>query len=179
MGRRLTPQQAADMIAIQQLAYQYSISADSKDPKTMVGLFAERAGGNGTLITRTELLKRFTHSFARNPQSILNVGNHLIEFDPDDGNRATGTVYARCECEFEGQWLIQQIVYFDEYLCEHDTWYFWSRRHLLFYGASLGESPLGLPAADAAELTRGKGSMPQVWESYRKFFEHFPDHPHY
>jgi SnoaL-like protein len=179
MGRRLTPQQAADVIAIQQLAYRYSISADAKDPQTMASLFAERADTSGKLITRADLRERFTRSFARNPQSILNVGNHLVEFDGDDANRASGTVYARCECEFEGEWLIQQIVYFDRYICEDDSWYFWSRRHLLFYGASLGQSPLGLPATDPAELTRGKGSMPQAWESYRKFFEQFPDHPHY
>ena len=32
---------------------------------------------------------------------------------------------------------------------------------------------------DAAELTDGKGSMPQLWPSYRKFWERFPDRPHY
>ncbi len=171
MGRRMTPQQAADMIAIQQLAFRYSISADSKDPQTLASLYAERPGGDGKMISRADLLERFTRSLRRSPQSILNVGNHLIEFDPSDPNRATGTVYARCECEFEGEWLIQQIVYLDEYVCENDFWYFWSRKHLLFYGAKLGESPLDLRPADAAELTRGKGSMPQAWESYRRFFE--------
>ncbi len=179
MGRRLTPQQAADMIAIQQLAFRYAISADSKDPQAMAGLYAERPGADGKVIRRVDLVERFTLSFSRGPQSILNVGNHLIELDASDPNRATGTVYARCECEFEGDWLIQQIVYLDEYVCKDDVWYFWSRKHLLFYGAKLGESPLGLPPSDSAELTRGKGSMPQAWESYRRFFERFPDHPHY
>ncbi len=179
MCRRMTPQRVADFIAIQQLAVRYAVSADSKDPTTMANLFAERPSANGSVVTRAELRERYTRSFSRGPQSILNVGNHLIEFDDSNPNRATGTVYARCECEFEGQWLIQQIVYFDEYFCEDDLWYFWSRKHLLFYGATLGESPVGLPASDAAELTRGKGSMPQAWDSYRRFFAQFPDQPHY
>jgi SnoaL-like protein len=177
MGRRMTPQQAADIIAIQQLAFRYSISADSKDPQTLASLYVERPGTDGRMITRADLIGRFTRSFRRSSRSILNVGTHLVELDPDDPNRATGTVYARCECEFEGEWLIQQIVYLDEYVCENDVWYFWSRKHLLFYGAKLGESPLGLQPADAAELTRGIGSMPQAWESYRRFFERLRQEP--
>ena len=170
---------AADIVEIQQLAYRYAIAADSKDPETMVGLFAEGADLAGRHMTREQLVERFSNSFSNSPQSILNVGNHLVECDPEDPDKATGTVYCRCEGEVDGEWLVQQIVYFDAYVREAGQWRFQSRRHLLFYGALLGQSPVGLPPSDAMELTDGKGSMPQIWPTYAKFWEKFPDKKHY
>jgi hypothetical protein len=170
---------AADVVEIQQLAYRYAIAADSKDPETMVSLFASDAALGGPPMSRAELVQRFSNSFAQSPQCILNVGNHLVETDPDDPDLAKGTVYCRCEAEWNGKWLVQQIVYFDTYIREEGAWRFRTRKHLLFYGAELGQSPLGLPASDAAELTDGKGSMPQAWPSYRAFWENYPDRPHY
>jgi hypothetical protein len=170
---------AADVVEIQQLAYRYAISADSKDPETMASLYAETAISNGFEMTRPQLVEKFARSFSGSPQSILNVGNHLVERDPDDPDRATGTVYCRCEAEVDGEWLVQQIVYMDSYVRENGAWRFANRKHLLFYGALLGQSPVGLPPSDAAELTDGKGSMPQIWPSYRQFWEGFPDRKHY
>ena len=170
---------AADVIEIQQLAYRYAISADSKDPETMATLYARGAVSNDFAMDHDQLVEKFARSFSSSPQTILNVGNHLIDMDPDDPDRASGTVYCRCEAEYNGEWLIQQIVYIDRYVREDGAWRFADRRHRLFYGAPLGKSPIGLPPSDAAELTDGKGSMPQLWPSYRKFWERFPDRPHY
>jgi len=179
MSRRLTAEQVGDVLAIQQLAFRYAISADSKDPEAMAALFVERPGADGAVVTRAQLVERFSNSFSRGAWSILSVSNHLVEFDASDRNRATGTVYCRCECEFQDEWLIQQIVYLDEYVCQNDYWRFWKRKHLLFYGAPLGKSPIGLPPSDAAELTDGKGSMPQAWQSYQKFWGKFPGRKHF
>lgn len=170
---------AADVVEIQQLAYRYAIAADSKDPEAMISLFAAGADLAGRQMTHEQLVERFSNSFSKSPQSILNVGNHLVETDANDPDRATGTVYCRCEGEVDGAWLIQQIVYFDAYVRENGAWRFQSRRHLLFYGARLGESPVGLPPSDAMELTDGKGSMPQIWPSYARFWEKYPDRKHY
>jgi hypothetical protein len=169
----------ADVVEIQQLAYRYAIAADSKDPEMMVSLFADGAALGGHAMTRAELIERFANSFSQSPQGILNVGNHLVEADPDDLDRATGTVYCRCEAEWNGTWLVQQIVYFDSYVRENGAWRFSKRKHLLFYGTELGRNPIGLPASDAAELTDGKGSMPQAWPSYRAFWTRYPDRKHY
>lgn len=170
---------AADVVEIQQLAYRYAIYADSKDVKGMASLFAERTGSNGKPGTRKSLMARFAGSFSRSPQSILSVGNHLVEMDPNDIDRAEGTVYCRAEVEMGETWLIQQIVYFDKYVREHDKWLFWSRKHLLFYGADMHQKPIGLPPSDAAELTDGKGSMPQAWPSYREFWTKHRNRKHY
>jgi hypothetical protein len=179
MDRNRRLEWAADVVEIQQLAYHYAIAADSKDPERMASLFAENCVSNGVEMTRAEVAEKFGRSFSGSPLSILNVGNHLVEMDPDDPDRAKGTVYCRCEAEWKGEWLIQQIVYLDTYVRENGAWRFKDRRHLLFYGAPLGQSPIGLPPSDAAELTDGKGSMPQIWPSYRRFWEKFPDSKHY
>ena len=125
-ARRL--EQAADIIEIQQLAFAYAISADSKDPEQMASLFAERTGEDGQTMTRQMLAERYRSSFVRGPWSILSVSNHLIEISGDDPDRATGTVYCRCECEFNDRWLTQQIVYLDQYLREDSVWRFFTRK---------------------------------------------------
>lgn len=179
MERNSRLEWAADVVEIQQLAYRYAISADSKNPEMMASLFAENCISNDVAMTRDQVREKFAVSFSASPQAILNVGNHLVEIDLDDPDRATGTVYCRCEAEWKGEWLIQQIVYLDSYVREDGAWRFKERRHRLFYGAPLGKSPIGLPPSDAAELTDGKGSMPQLWPSYGKFWERFPDRKHY
>jgi hypothetical protein len=170
---------AADVVEIQQLAFRYAIAADSKDPEAMAALFLVPAELGDVTLTREQLVERFTNSFKASPMTILNVGTHLVETDPADADRAAGTVYCRCEAEWQGKWLIQQIVYLDEYAREQGKWLFAKRRHLLFYGAGLGQSPLDLRPSDPMELTDGKGSMPQRWPSYRRFFERFPDLKHF
>jgi len=179
MDRNRRLEWAADVIEIQQLAYRYAIAADSKDPETMASLFVEPTELGDVTLSRDELVERFTGSFKASRICILNVGNHLVDIDPENPDCATGTVYCRCEAEWQGKWLIQQIVYLDEYLRQGGKWLFAKRRHLLFYGAELGQSPMDLPPSDRMELTDGKGSMPQIWPSYRKFFEKFPDLKHF
>jgi len=179
VGQNKRLEWAADVVEIQQLAFRYAICADSKDPEGMASLFARDAKLGDVSLTRDELVERFANSFSQSPICILNVGNHLVETHPDDPDRAKGTVYCRCEAEWNGTWLIQQIVYLDEYVREDGKWLFWKRHHLLFYGAELGQSPIGLPPSDAAELTDGKGSMPQRWQTYQDFWKKFPDREHY
>jgi hypothetical protein len=170
---------AADIVEIQQLAYRYAICADSKDADGMAALYAQGATRDGQPISRDQLRARFACNFAKSPMGILNVGNHLIDIDPDDPDRATGTVYCRGEIEDGDRWLIQQIVYHDKYVRQDGRWRFQERKHLLFYGSDLRVPPIGLSPSDAAELTDGKGSMPQYWESYRNFWREFPDRKHY
>ncbi|MDG2001851.1 MAG: nuclear transport factor 2 family protein [Novosphingobium sp.] len=179
MDRNARLEWAADVIEIQQLAYRYSISADSKDPETMASLFIAHAELGDYTLDYDQRVERFANAFKSSPVCILNVGNHLIDIDPDNSDRATGTVYSRCEAEWNEKWLIQQIVYFDEYHRENGKWLFAKRRHLLFYGAELGQNPMDLPRSDAMELTDGKGSMPQIWPTYSKFFKRFPEAKHF
>jgi hypothetical protein len=172
-------EQAADIVEIQQLAYRYAIGADSKNPEMIAGCYADPSVRHGKTYTRAQLVEAFANSLGKSPMGILNVGTHLIELDPDDPDRATGTVYCRGEIEQGDVWLIQQICYHDIYTRIDGRWYFASRLHLLFYGSDLRVPPIGIAPSDAAELTDGKGSMPQYWDSYREFFKAHPDKKHY
>ncbi len=179
MSERERLEWAADVVEIQQLAFRYAIYGDMKDPDQMASLFTDRASLGAHSYTRSELVERFTNSFRGSPLCILNVGNHLVDIDTNDPDRAEGTVYCRCEAEWNGQWLIQQIVYLDKYAREDGKWLFAKRDHMLFYGAELGQSPIELHKSDKMELTDGRGSMPQLWPAYRRFFERFPEDKHY
>ncbi len=182
MSETMTAEEKADRALsyeeIRQLAYRYAISVDSRDIDTLADLYVDNARFGDRVLTRPEIHERFSTALVANPWTILNVGNHLIDFD--DADRAHGTVYARCEIERgPDTWLVQQIVYLDEYVRQDGTWLFGSREHLLFYGADLHQRPIGLPPAAVPEHTDGKGSMPQRWPTYRAFFDRFPGVRHY
>jgi hypothetical protein len=170
---------AADVVELQQLSYRYAISGDMKDPEGMAALFVEGAQLGKHSFSRAKLAERFADSFRTSPICILNVGNTLIDLDPADPDLATGTVYCRCEAEWEGKWLVQQICYLDQYVRDAGRWRFAQRDHMLFYGAELGQSPIELQKSDARELTDGRGSMPQLWPAYQRFWERYPDAKHY
>jgi protein-tyrosine phosphatase len=44
------------------------------------------------------------------------------------------------------------------------------RRHLLWYGAEVGESPVGLPPANWPEHHTGRGELPEEWPTWREFW---------
>lgn len=164
---------------IRQLAYRYAVSVDSRDMKTLAGLFAEGAVFGGQSMTTEEIEARFGNMLAESPLSILNVGNHLIDLDADDANKAKGTVYCRAEIEDGERWLVQQIVYLDTYVRQKGKWLFWERQHLLFYGADLLQRPIGLHPAGKPENQDGKGSMPQIWPTYGEYWKKYPGKNHY
>jgi hypothetical protein len=163
---------------IRQLAYRYSVSCDSRDIETLVGLWADGAHFGGVPFTKAEIADMFSNMLAAVPLMILNVGNHVIDFD--DADHAHGTVYARCEIEWDAHtWAVQQVVYLDQYVRQEGKWYFLTREHLLYYGSDLLQRPIGLPPTGVPENGLGKGSMPQPWPTYRAFFERHPDARHY
>jgi ketosteroid isomerase-like protein len=154
--------------AIRQLAYRYAIAVDARDVETVADLFVDDVKVAPDAAGRGAMRAFFEGAFAKNDgMTILNVGNHLIEFDEPD--RARGVVYCRAEIEAAQQWIVQAIVYRDRYERRDGTWYFRSRQHLLFYGADMLQRPIGLPPATQPEIGTGKGSMPEIWPTYREF----------
>jgi hypothetical protein len=100
--------------------------------------------------------------------SILFVGNHVIDFESDD--RATGIVYCRAEIQDGGRWIQQAIRYDDLYERTAEGWRFVRRRHLLFYGADLGDNPLHLGTADWPQHHTGRGTLPESLETWQAFW---------
>ena len=154
--------------AIRQLVSRYALATDSRDLDTLVGLFVDdvRVGDEHG---RDALEAFFDRSLREVGVTILQVGNHVIDFD--DADHARGIVYCHGEVQVDDRWVIQAIQYRDIYERRDGTWYFVRRKHLLWYGAEVGESPLGLPPANWPEHHTGTGDLPGQWDTWRGFWE--------
>ena len=84
---------------------------------------------------------------------------------------AKGAVYCKGEIQVEDRWVEQAILYKDRYARRDGHWYFVRRVHLLWYGTDFGQNPLGLPPANWPENHSGKGTLPESWESWKRFWE--------
>ncbi len=154
---------------IRQLACRYALSLDSRDLDALVALYVDdvRVGRQGH---GRDLLRRdFDSKMRAVGFTILNVGNHVIDLVDDD--HATGVVYCHGQIQEGERWIVQAIQYQDGYERRDGHWLFVRRRHLLWYGAELGENPLHLPPANWPESSTGRGTLPESWESWRRFWK--------
>lgn len=158
--------------AIHQLAYRYALATDSRDLDTLVGLFIDDVRVGRSDRGRAALQAFLDRSLREIGISILQVTNHVIDFD--DPDHAHGVVYCRGEIEVGAEWIIQAICYLDTYERRQSSWYFVRRRHLLWYGADLLQRPIGLPLANWPEHHAGKGTLPEAWDTWGSFWSDGP-----
>jgi ketosteroid isomerase-like protein len=162
-----------DSVEIQQLAQRYAVYVDARDLDRLVELFVPdvRVGREGR--GREALRADFDRQLRATGVSFLQVGNHVVDFEDDE--RATGVVYCRGEIQEGGpesaRWIIQLIQYHDRYERRDGRWLFVRRKHLLVYGAELGQSPLGLPPADWPRSQTGWGTVPASLPSWQRFWK--------
>jgi ketosteroid isomerase-like protein len=153
--------------AIRQLVARYALATDSRDLDGLVALFVDDVQVGADSHGRDALREFFDRSLRDVGVTILFVGNHVIDFD--DADHARGVVYCRGEIQVDDRWVIQAIQYRDTYERRDGTWFFARRKHLLWYGAELGQSPLGLPPANWPAHHTGKGELPEAWDTWRRF----------
>jgi ketosteroid isomerase-like protein len=144
--------------AIRQLVYRYAIAVDARDTEAIAAMFVEDVRVAPGVTGRAALQASYDEMLARQRASILNVGNHVIDFD--DADHARGIVYCRAELDEGDEWIVQQIVYHDRYERHDGRWLFRGRRHLLFYGGDMLTRPNTLPPAEQPEYGTGRGSAP-------------------
>ncbi len=158
--------------AIRQLAARYAVCLDARDLDGLVGLYPPGVRAAGGRTGRDALREDFDRSLRGVGITFLQVGNHVIDFRDD--HHATGIVYCRGEIQDGGResdrWIVQAIQYHDDYACVDGDWYFTRRRHLLVYGAELGENPLALEPAEWPARQTGMGSVPHDLETWRRFW---------
>ena len=154
---------------IRQLAYRYALAMDSRDLDALVALFIDDVQVGRNQFGRAALRSSFDAQLREVGITILFVGNHVIEFDDDD--HARGIVYCKGEIQDGDRWINQAIQYRDSYERRDQQWYFVRRVHLMWYGAELGQNPLGLPPANWPQHHTGKGTLPESWETWRRFWE--------
>jgi len=163
--------------SIRQLASRYALALDSRDLDALVGLFVDDVRVARDRSGREALRASFDRQLRGIGISILFVGNHVIDFDDDD--HARGVVYCKGEIQDGDRWVHQAIQYRDRYQRRDDAWYFVRRQHLLWYGTEHGPgdpaNPLALPPADWPKHHAGKGTIPESWESWQRFWGPEPE----
>ncbi len=155
--------------SIRQLAARYALAVDARDLDTLVGLFVEGVQVGATGRGRSALRDSFVVSLAAIGMTVLNIGTHVI--DLVDADHATGTVYCKGEIQDGSRWIHQAIAYEDRYQRVDGAWYFVRRHHRLFYGAEVGKNPLGLPPADWPAHHDGRGTVPEAWGTWQRFWD--------
>jgi ketosteroid isomerase-like protein len=153
---------------IRQLAARYAVATDARDLDALVALFVDDVQVGRWARGRDALKAFFDHSLRGVGITILNIGTHVIDLVDDD--HATGIVYCRGEIQEGGRWIVQAIQYRDDYERRGGHWYFVRRKHLLWYGRDVGQSPLGLPPANWPDNSTGTGELPQIWPTWRAFW---------
>lgn len=153
---------------IRQLAFRYALAIDSRDLDSLVGLFVDDVRVGREERGREALRRSFDVQLRDVGITILFVSNHVI--DLDDESHARGIVYCKGEIQHGERWLHQAIQYRDTYERRDERWHFVRRQHLLWYGAELGQNPLHLPPANWPEHHTGKGTLPESWETWQRFW---------
>ena len=152
---------------IRQLVARYALAVDTRDLDALVELFVTdvEVGRMGT--GRAALKESFRQGFEPLGFTILSVSTHVI--DLIDADHATGEVYCTGEIDRDGVLLRQAILYRDAYRRESGAWRFVRRTHLLWYSAPLGVDPRHLPPANWPTGHVGRGTVPEVFATYRAF----------
>ena len=128
--------------AIRQLAARYSLSLDMRDLDAHVNLFAPDIRVSREKTGRAHL-KRWLDDTLRLQftGTSHHIGNHIIEFD--DADHAHGVVYSKNEHETGPEWVIMQMLYWDNYERVEGTWYFRRRLPCYWYATDLNKPPIG------------------------------------
>ena len=152
---------------IRQLASRYALATDSRDLDALVALFVADVQV-GDAFGRDALRASFAAQLREVGVTILFVGNHVIDLDDDD--HARGVVYCMGEVQDGDRWIRQAIQYRDRYERRNGEWLFVRRIHLLWYGVEAPENPLAQPPANWPEHHTGRGTLPESWETWQRFW---------
>jgi hypothetical protein len=128
--------------AIRQLAARYSLSLDMRDLDAHVNLFAPDIRVSREKTGRANL-KRWLDDTLRLQftGTSHHIGNHIIEFD--DAHNAHGVVYSKNEHETGPEWVIMQMLYWDNYQRIDGRWCFRRRLPCYWYATDLNKPPIG------------------------------------
>ena len=113
---------------IRRLALRYALAIDRRDLDLLVSLYVEDVWVGQAGTGREVLRKDFGDGLKKIGVSMLFVGNHLIDLDPDDHDKATGIVY--CRARIQATPDSPDMV---EHAIQYSDWYERARRHLVLH----------------------------------------------
>jgi len=158
---------------IRQLAAKYSLSLDMRDLDAHVNLFAADIRVSREKTGRSHL-KRWLDDTLRLQftGTSHHIGNHIIEFD--DPDHAHGVVYSKNEHETCDQWVIMQMLYWDNYQRIDGRWYFRRRLPCYWYATDLNRPPIGEHKMRWPDREAYDGAYHDLWPSWAEFWANPP-----
>ena len=161
------------MDEIRQLVAKYSLSLDMRDLDAHVNLFAEDIQVSRELKGRPHL-KRWLDDTLRLQftGTSHHIGNHIIEFS--DPNNAHGIVYSKNEHETGDEWIIMQMLYWDNYQRIDGRWYFRRRLPCYWYATDLNKPPIGDNKVRWPQRDYYEGAYHQLFPSWEEFWKNPP-----
>ena len=164
---------------IRQLAAKYALSLDMRDLDAHVNLFVEDIRVSREQVGRAHL-KRWLDDTLRLQftGTAHHIGNHIIEFD--DPDRAHGVVYSKNEHETSradggSDWVIMQMLYWDNYERRDGRWYFRRRLPCYWYATDLNRPPVGDNKMRWPDREPYEGAYHELWPSWAEFWAKAPD----
>lgn len=161
---------------IGQLPIRYAIGVDSRDLDLIASTFhpevwmGKQWGQGPAAVTAF-----FDATLRRFYRTMHQICGHRV--DLVDAGHARGMVYCRAEHEDRGRWIVQMIIYSDDYERYADgRWYFARRRHHHWYSSDVLERP----APDFQSWPGWEDSrpdLPHLFPTWQRFWEKGdPDH---
>lgn len=159
--------------AIRQLAARYSLSLDMRDLDAHVNLFAPDIRVSREKSGRSHL-KRWLDDTLRLQfrGTSHHIGNHIIEFD--DADHAHGVVYSKNEHETGPEWVIMQMLYWDNYERIDGRWYFRRRLPCYWYATDLNKPPIGDMKMRWPGREPYDGAFHELFPSWKEFWANPP-----
>ncbi len=158
---------------IRMLAAKYALSLDMRDLDAHVNLFAADIRVGRDLVGRAPL-KAWLDATLREQftGTSHHIGGHIIEFS--DPAHAHGVVYSKNEHETGDEWVIMQMLYWDDYQRIDGRWYFRRRLPCYWYATDLNKPPLGELKMRWPQRERYEGSWHALWPSWQEFWAQAP-----
>ena len=163
---------------IRQLPAKYSLSLDMRDLDAHVNLFAPDIRVSREATGRAHL-KRWLDDTLRLQftGTSHHIGNHIIEFD--DPDHAHGVVYSKNEHETpcangQAEWVIMQMLYWDNYERIDGRWYFRRRLPCYWYATDLNKPPVGDNKMRWPDRETYEGAYHDLWPSWKTFWANPP-----
>tara|TARA_R110002073_G_scaffold73336_13_gene179383 strand:+ start:571 stop:1212 length:642 start_codon:yes stop_codon:yes gene_type:complete len=164
---------------IRQLAAKYSLSLDMRDMDAHVNLFVDDIRVSRDKVGRAHL-KRWLDDTLRLQftGTSHHIGNHIIEFE--DPDRAHGVVYSKNEHETPcadggSEWVIMQMIYWDNYERRDGRWYFRRRLPCYWYATDINKPPVGDNKMRWPDREAYEGAYHELWPSWTAFWDNPPD----
>jgi SnoaL-like domain len=154
---------------IRMLPAKYALSLDMRDLDAHVNLFAPDIRVSRDQVGRRHL-KAWVDEMLRNQftGTAHHIGGHIIEFN--DADHAIGVVYSKNEHETGPEWVIMQMLYWDEYERIDGRWYFRRRLPCYWYATDLNKPPIGDKKMRWPGREPYDGAWQALWPSWKEFW---------